>query len=87
MITGVAIRTPDRVLYTLEKPKRHHDLIRQLVETGVVDWVPSEWEQGFIDDKNQFYRRKPALIHAQKCKQLLPRATCNGGNLFSEDVW
>lgn len=82
MITHVAIKHKGTVV-SLPKPNRHHDVIRLIgerIEAG-------DDCQGFLDEHGKFYRRAPALIEAQRCNQLLPRATHPGGRLYSEDVW
>jgi hypothetical protein len=84
MITHVAIFYKGKV-YSLPKPCRHHDVIRLISrETGEQSLAQNE--QGFLDDKGRFLRRKPALIHAQECGQILPGAG-KFPQLYSEDVW
>lgn len=84
MITHVAIVYQGRT-YSLPRPFRHHDVIKVIYEA--THEPMGQAEQGFLNDKGQFLRRKPALIEAKRCNQLIPRALCSGGNLFSEDVW
>lgn len=85
MITHVAILHKGKI-FSLPAPYRHHNVIKLISEqTG--DRVHADSEQGFLDDQGRFFRRKPALVEAQRCQQLLSRATCSGGQLFSEDVW
>lgn len=87
MIVGVFVKHGDKV-YTLLKPNRHHDVIRKIYEeTGESNYADPMFGQGFIDENGKLYSRKAALGHAIEHKQLLPRATCAGKRLFSEDVW
>jgi len=43
-------------------------------------------EQGFIDEKGNYYDRKRAGIHAIKCKQI-KELKYHKTDLFSEDLW
>jgi hypothetical protein len=88
VITHVAIRFQGKI-WSLSAPKRHHDVIRLIVEqTGVSTVEAREDDQGFLIDGEQYARRKPALRHALETGQCKP--DCLGaklGKLFSEDVW
>ncbi len=88
MITHVAIRFQGKT-WSLPPPNRHHDIIRLIVrETGVKYVDTREDDQGFLINGVDYFRRRPALRHAQDCNQLKP--DCLGeklGKLYSEDVW
>jgi len=85
MITHVAIRFQGTT-YSLPKPNRHHDVIRRIIEVTGVDRVDTqEDDQGFLDEKGQYYRRSQALMHAMLNDQV--RSQIRLGMLFSEDLW
>lgn len=88
MITHVAIRFQGHT-YSLLAPKRHHDVIRLIVEqTGVKTVDSRESDQGFLANGSVYYGRKAALRLALKYGQCKPG--CLGpklGKLFSEDLW
>ncbi len=88
MITHVAIRF-NGIIYSLPKPNRHHDVIRHIVETTDTKYVDAHGDdQGFLDDKGVYYRRKPALMHAKANNQVKPGAMgLRLGELYSEDIW
>jgi hypothetical protein len=88
VITHVAIRFQKKI-WSLPKPNRHHDVLRDIIaKTGVdsVD-VPLE-DEGFLDERGRFYNRKQALIHAELHGQLDTRTSkIRTSFLTSEDVW
>lgn len=87
MLTHVAIRFQGKV-WSLPAPNRHHHVIWHIVkETGVDHVDAREDDQGFLDETGQYYRRRQALFHAQKCGQIREGTTIRMGMLFSEDVW
>ena len=86
MITHVAIRFQKKI-WSLPKPNRHHDVMRDIIlKTGVesVD-VPLE-DEGFLDEHGRYYNRKQALIHAELNGQV-KTATVRTSMLTSEDLW
>jgi hypothetical protein len=82
-LTHVAIIHDGKVV-SLPAPKRHHDVIRHIVESTGASKV--DGEQGFLDETGAFLRRKPARIRAEATGQLKPYAL-SYCTLFSEDVW
>ena len=87
MITAVAIRFRGKV-WSLPAPARHHHVIELIVkETGVDHVQAPEDDQGFLDDRGIYYRRRPALAHALRCEQVKDPSKVLHGKLFSEDVW
>ena len=82
MITHVAIMRYSGEVFSLPPPNRHHNVLWLIAERQV-----EGDEQGFLRHDGVFLNRKAALLEAQKCNQLLPRATHPGGQLYSEDVW
>lgn len=90
MIVGVFVRHGDKV-FTLQKPNRHHDVIRKIVEETGCERVDADpkFGYGFVDENGKLFTRKAAWHEAVKHKQLLPRAPTDhrGGTLYSEDVW
>ena len=74
------------VIYSLPSPKRHHDIIRHLHETGVPPEVVLTAMQGFIDERNVFLDRREAFKVAQGAGQLLEPSLV-GTALYSEDIW
>lgn len=74
----------DDVIHTVERPGRHHNIIRDLVERGFP--TPIMGEQGFQLSDGRFVRRKPALRIARDAGQIIHEHAPQHG-LFSEDVW
>ena len=84
MITHVAI-IYQGVTYSLPKPYRHHDVIRDIVvRTGGPVGLN---QQGFLTDKGLFLDRRKALVHAYVFRQVTDPAKIRGGQLYSEDLW
>lgn len=87
MITHVAIRFHGKI-YSLPAPNRHHDVIRHIAEETGARFVDAHGEdQGFLDDKGQYYNRKQALVHALINNQVKDPNNIRLQMLFSEDVW
>lgn len=84
MIVSAAISHEGHV-FSLPRPARHHDIIR-LIHERTGQPVRGE-EQGFLDDRGRFLRRKPAARVAVVCGQVKPEALLSSGMLFSEDLW
>lgn len=82
-IIGVAIIVND-IIYKMNKPNRHHDLIHMVYEeTG--EYVKTQ-SQGFITNKDRYVTREEALIIAKQADQLLERHN-HLTKLFSESLW
>lgn len=86
----------DGLIFSMPQPNRHHDIIHKLDADLNID--PDWWnmEQGFIDDRGDFYTREAAYQHCQLIGQPLVRRIAllesgknvyNGEELFSEDLW
>lgn len=64
---------------------RHYDAFYILKELGYkrdIDY--KELEQGFLDEKDNFYNRIEAMKHAKQCNQIIAPEY---NQLFSEDLW
>lgn len=84
-IACAAIKSRDgEKVYSLDKPARHHHIIKYAVEQG--EPTPVIGEQGFLTNSGKFVRRKRAKMIARRAGQLLDRAS-DSSLLFSEDVW
>lgn len=80
-ITHVAIVYNDTI-YCLEKPNRHHDIIRIIGDISGPDI------QGFLDEDLNFLTRKEAFKVAKENGQFLRSLEgYQGDELFSEDIW
>jgi hypothetical protein len=64
--------------------KRHHNCIATITET--LNIRPVIGEQGFIDEKGNFYDRKRAAKHALKCGQI-KELKFSDTDLYSEDLY
>lgn len=85
-IIGVAIKSKeDGKVNILEKPNRHHHVIKAMVESGYSK--PIKGIQGFIDDQMNFLTREEAFELANKNGQYNRTDNCNLYKLFSEDLW
>lgn len=85
MITHVAIKTEDEVVWSLPSPNRHHDVINRIYEQRQ-DGKMVTGEQGFLNNEGVFLDRKEALQIAIQADQLI-RKTFPENELFSEDLW
>lgn len=87
MIVKAAIRTDDGIVYSLDPPNRHHDIIALIRKAGYVGPVGSN-RQGFLDDSGNFLDRLSALDVAITAKQVdLKNCHAPRIGLFSEDLW
>lgn len=88
-IIGVAIRRPsDGMYWYAHKPYRHNAVIHGLVQNGVVNPVPADWEQGFVTSRLRFVTRLEAMEIAKATKQFKRKpGGYNGPELYSEDLW
>lgn len=85
MIVSAAIRMPNGRVWSVPRPGRHPDIIRQYArETG--ERLPSGHVQGFLTDGGAFLDREAALGHARAMRQLM-RPALLGSVLTSEDLW
>lgn len=83
-VIGVAIIAKGVLMCSLPKPKRHHDVIRAMAESGMD--IPISGEQCFLLSDGSFATRKQTAIIAKNANQLLKRAI-GLEQLFSKDVW
>lgn len=87
-IVQVAIRTDDRI-WTLPKPNRHSDVMREIYGSGVTRNYETE-KQGFLDSEGNFLNRIEAMRIAEANDQLSRKPGAGyyqGSELFSEDLW
>jgi hypothetical protein len=89
-IERAAILTPLDGVHSVERPGRHHDVIRMLARAGAE--LPICGDQGFVTSSGRFVGRDEALQIAMNANQLTARGIermLDGGSLqlFSEDVW
>jgi hypothetical protein len=70
----------DGTVYTLPPPARHHTIMQHY------KLLPTADQQGFVTEKGDWVRRKPALRIAREAGQII-RETAPYIGLFSEDVW
>lgn len=76
----------DGAVHTVERPGRHHDIIRELAEAGFK--TPIGGVQGFVTSKGVFVDRKEALTIALDSKQVtIDKCHAPKTGLFSEDLW
>lgn len=85
-IAGVALRHPDGMLWSIERPYRHSDVIRQMSNAGFGPDVVSACTQGFITSEGRFVTRHAAVRIADQAGQIVQR-TAPAHGLFSEDMW
>lgn len=86
-IVAAALRSPDGLLtFSMDRPNRHHNVIRELSALLGATITFDAWEQGFLTSEGRFARRKPALLIARSAGQLI-RKTQPEDRLFSEDLW
>ena len=64
--------------------KRHHNCIMTLFE--ITNTKPVLGEQGFVDEKMNFYDRERAGKHAIECGQI-KELRSSDTDLYSEDLW
>lgn len=65
---------------------RHGDIFAQLEPLGFKPGKGYKWlEQGFIDNKNNFYNREEAFLYAKSIGQI--KSNKEKATLYSEDLW
>jgi hypothetical protein len=82
MIIGPAIKK-DNIIYSLKKPKRHHDVIKYIIEEFKLD--AKNGEQGFITHDGKFLNRRDAAEYVLKRKDITKLSW--PPLLYSEDLW
>ena len=80
MIISVAMLIDGKV-ESLPQPNRHHDIVLKFP-----DDKHKHGDQGFIDDKHGFVRRRAAAMIALRQGQVKELKWPHHG-LFSEDLW
>lgn len=85
LIHQAAIQTPDKKVWTLPRPSRHHDIISLIYEM-VNDGMMVIGIQGFITNTERFVGREEALTIALFADQLIAKHP-QAYELYSEDVW
>lgn len=83
-IEFAAIRDHDGKVYWVERPGRHGDVIRLMVNVGRP--IPINGKQGFVTDRGRFVDRQEACRLALACGQI-DKPKFQPNTLFSEDVW
>lgn len=84
-IDRVAIRFLGEV-FSLPRPKRHHDVIRHIVTTKPHIQTVAGGAQGFITSNGRFVDREEALVIAIRQDQIKVK-TGSPQRLYSEDLW
>lgn len=92
LIVAAAIKQ-GRMICSVPRPGRHHDVIREMATAGIS--IPINGEQGFMTSDGVFVGRERARRIAFDADQII--ASCVGSDgvpfkrnhpeLFSEDVW
>ena len=82
MIISAAIRF-NKKIYT---GKSHYSIMQEILKEFPNEKYPHPDDQGFVNEKKEFLRRKPAMMEALRCKQVLKGKTFNPNELFSEDL-
>ena len=83
MVKSAAIKFGGKI-YT---GKNHADIMSEIRKTYPDAHFPHPDDQGFINDKNQYMRRAPALLEAILSGQVEKGKTINSHELFSEDLY
>lgn len=74
------------VVYSLESPARHHDVIRHMrTACGIVETQGPDWEQGFVLNDGRFVQRSAAASIAVGNGQISELKW--PPDLYSEDLW
>lgn len=76
----------DGVVHSVERPGRHHTIIKQLVEEKNFK-PPIKGIQGFVDNNGNFLNRNEALIVAINANQVKIENLLTKSILISEDLW
>ncbi len=87
-ITHVAVKTGEKN-WSLPKPNRHHNILREMYESGVSRDYANETE-GFLDEDGNFLNRSEAYLLAVSTGQINRRTGdqyYQGKELYSEDLW
>lgn len=85
-IERAAVKIDDDV-FSLPKPKRHHDVLRSIIDLeSISDKSRHGATQGFLTSKGRFVDRSEGFQIAKAARQI---KTKHGPKdvLFSEDMW
>ena len=86
-VVKAAIRTEDGDVFSVERPGRHHDVIRLMRDSGYDGTINGDM-QGFVLSDGRFVMRKAAMTAAVKSGQVTrDKCVAPGIGLFSEDLW
>ena len=85
-IETAAIRDINGKVWTLPRPRRHHDIIRSMREAGYDGPVNGVDQQGFVLSDGRYCRRKVAWHVAEDAGQL-KNGKMIGPQLTTEDLW
>ena len=87
MIVAAAIHMPNGLVVSMPAPHRHHHIIQAMNDAGMLSYL-IRGEQGFLDDKGNFWSRIEAAEMVMFEGQTLigGKLTAPPG-LFSEDLW
>lgn len=83
-ITQAAIRYNGKI-YTLPRPKRHHDIIHHMAGLGF--GPECMHDQGFITNHGIFVDRIEAKKIAREANQFVSTYLYGYEKLYSEDIW
>jgi hypothetical protein len=73
-------------VYSLPKPYRHHNVIREMASFGFGQ--DAMWDQGFVTSAGRYVSRDMAVVLAAIAGQItFPKRTNPQDELFSEDLW
>lgn len=86
-VVAAAIRVNSTLVFSVEAPKRHHDIIRDLAATGY-EIVGRNHEQGFLTSEGRYLGRQGARQLVVDNGQARRSETfTHPHELFSEDLW
>lgn len=85
LLTHVALRDDDGLVWSLPRPHRHHQVVSVMISHGA---VPGEkaGDEGFLDAHGHYLTRKQAMANAESHGQILG-GKVKGAVLTSEDLW
>lgn len=85
-IVAAAIAKDNKV-WSVPKPGRHNHVINLICEELGIEYVGSNFVQGFLTSEGRFVDRKEAAEVARKADQRLIGGWSWVNKLYSEDLW
>lgn len=83
-IVSAAIQDERSIIYSMPKPKRHHDIIYAMVRARIKE--SDDHKKGFLTSEGRFVDRVEGLEIAEAADQI-PGSQAGFTKLYTESLW